>query len=70
MWWPSSGAALSIAAADHARLGPHSVDHSAAKQLARYRWLTIEWLPAYALELDPVEFFWNHTKYTDLASFG
>jgi transposase len=48
----------------------YSVHRAAAKQLARYRWLTIEWLPAYAPELDPVEFVWNHTKYTDLANFA
>lgn len=29
----------------------------------------IEWLPAYAPELNPVEQVWNHTKYGDLANF-
>ena len=47
-----------------------AVHRSAAKQLARHRWLRIEWLPAYAPELDPVEFIWNHAKYTDLANFA
>ena len=28
----------------------------------------IEWLPAYAPELNPVEQIWNRTKYTDLAN--
>ncbi len=30
---------------------------------------TIERLPAYAPELNPVEQVWNHTKYGDLANF-
>lgn len=46
-----------------------SVHRSAAKQLGRYDWLHIEYLPAYAPELNPVEAMWNHTKYTDLANF-
>lgn len=46
-----------------------NVHRSAARQLARYRWLQIEWLPAYAPELNPVESMWNHTKYSDLANF-
>lgn len=29
----------------------------------------IEWLPAYAPELNPTEQVWNHTKYADLANF-
>ena len=31
--------------------------------------LAIEWLPAYAPELNPAEQVWNHTKYGDLANF-
>lgn len=46
-----------------------SVHRAAARQLARYRWLQIEWLPSYAPELNPVEAMWNHTKYSDLANF-
>ena len=46
-----------------------SVHRSAAKQLARFNWLEIEYLPAYAPELNPVEAMWNHTKYSDLANF-
>jgi transposase len=42
---------------------------SAARQLADYDWLQIEYLPAYAPELNPVEAMWNHTKYSDLANF-
>lgn len=32
-------------------------------------WFQLEWLPAYALELNPVEPSWGHTKYNDLANF-
>jgi transposase len=46
-----------------------NVHRSAAKRLARHRWLQIEYLPAYAPELNPVEAMWNHTKYSDLANF-
>jgi len=33
------------------------------------RRLRVEWLPAYAPELNPDEQVWNHTKYSDLANF-
>jgi len=33
------------------------------------RRIHVEWLPAYAPELNPDEQVWNHTKYTDLANF-
>jgi transposase len=46
-----------------------NVHRSAAKQLAGFKWLEIEYLPAYAPELNPVEAMWNHTKYSDLANF-
>lgn len=46
-----------------------NVHRSAAKQLARFNWLEIEYLPACAPELNPVEAMWNHTKYRDLANF-
>lgn len=32
-------------------------------------WLEVEWLPAYAPDLNPVELIWNHTKYADLANY-
>jgi len=32
-------------------------------------WLRVEWLPAYAPELNPVELLWGHTKYADLANY-
>lgn len=52
-------------------LDRYSVHRSAAKRLlARHpRRLEIEWLPAYAPELNPDEQVWNRTKYTDLANF-
>lgn len=31
--------------------------------------LHIEWFRAYAPDLNPVEYRWNHTKYADLANF-
>jgi transposase len=33
------------------------------------RRIHVEWLPAYAPELNPDEQVWNHTKYADLANF-
>ena len=46
--------------------------HRAAVAILHKRYpdrLTIEWLPAYAPELNPVEQVWNHTKYGQLANF-
>ena len=31
--------------------------------------IRVEWLPAYAPDLNPTEQVWNHTKYSDLANF-
>ncbi len=31
-------------------------------------WLRVEWLPAYAPELNPVELLWNHLDTTALAN--
>jgi len=31
--------------------------------------IRVEWLPAYAPELNPAEQVWNHSKYSDLANF-
>jgi transposase len=47
------------------------VHKCAAKRLSkRYgRRLRIEWLPAYAPELNPAEQVWNRTKCVDLANF-
>jgi transposase len=46
---------------------------SAVRQLltdAGVRWLRVEWLPAYAPELDPVEDVWNQSKYGHLANIA
>ena len=49
----------------------YSVHRSAARKLlARFpQRLEIEWLPAYAPDLNPDEQVWNRTKHTDLANF-
>jgi transposase len=35
----------------------------------RQRWLHLEYLPPYAPELNPVEYFWSHLSRTDMAQF-
>jgi transposase len=47
------------------------VHRSAAKRLVgRFpHRLRVEWLPAYAPELNPVEQVWTRTKYADLANY-
>jgi transposase len=49
----------------------YQVHRSAAKRLvARFgKRIRIEWLPAYAPDLNPDEQVWNRAKYTDLANF-
>lgn len=32
-------------------------------------WLQAEWLPPYAPDLNPVEGWWSHAKYSELANF-
>lgn len=48
-----------------------SVHRAAIKRLRKRfpKRLWVEWLPAYAPELNPTEQVWNRTKYTDLANF-
>jgi transposase len=50
------------------RLNAH---RSAVKRLRQQgaHWLSVEWLPAYAPELNPVEALWSHAKYSTLANF-
>jgi transposase len=50
------------------RSGPH---RSAARRLEKRfgRRVQIEWLPAYAPDLNPDEQVWNQAKYADLANF-
>jgi len=48
-----------------------NVHRAAVRQLQRELGsrLHVEWLPAYAPELNPAEQLWNHAKYSDLANF-
>lgn len=48
-----------------------SAHRSAAKRLAKRfgRRIQVEWLPAYAPDLNPDEQVWNRAKYTDLANY-
>lgn len=41
-----------------------------ATWLGQHRRIVVEWLPAYAPDLNPVEPVWSHTKYADLANFA
>ena len=52
-------------------LDRYQVHRSAAKRLLRRfpRRLSVEWLPAYAPDLNPAEQVWNRAKYTDLPNF-
>jgi len=48
-----------------------SVHRAGAQRLLRRfpNRIQIEWLPAYAPDLNPVEQVWNRAKYTDLANY-
>lgn len=48
-----------------------SVHRAAVRRLRERfgRWLWVEWLPAYAPELNPFEQVWSHSKHADLANF-
>ncbi len=52
-------------------LDRYSVHRKAVRLLREEHpdWFEVEWLPAYAPELNPVEMVWNHSKYGDLANF-
>jgi transposase len=41
-----------------------------ATWLLKHGRIVVEWLPAYAPDLNPVEPVWSHTKYADLANFA
>lgn len=49
-----------------------NVHRSAVRRLqaALGRRLHVEWLPAYAPDLNPAEQIWNHAKHADLANFS
>jgi len=51
------------------RHGPHRAA-CVTRWLARHRRIVVEWLPAYAPDLNPVEPVWSHTKHADLANFA
>ena len=48
-----------------------SVHRAAVRRLLERhpRSVSVEWLPAYAPDLNPVERVWAHTKYADLANY-
>ena len=46
-----------------------SVHRKTAKSLEADRRFEFEWRPACAPDLNPVEYVWNRTKYTDLANY-
>jgi transposase len=46
-----------------------NVHRSAAKTLQRYKYLSVEWLPPYAPDLNPVEQVWNYSKHCTLANY-
>lgn len=48
-----------------------SAHRTAVRQLLEQgvSWLTAEWLPGYAPDLNPVEALWSHSKYSTLANF-
>ena len=48
-----------------------NVHRAAVKRLSARgaNWLSVEWLPAYAPDLNPVEALWSHAKYSTLANF-
>lgn len=49
-----------------------NVHRSAVRQLQDRRtpWFDVEWLPAYAPDLNPVEGLWSCTKHGDLANYA
>lgn len=47
-----------------------SVHRAAVKRIQNHcDWLQVEWLPAYAPDLNPVEAMWSYTKHCDLANY-
>jgi len=46
-----------------------AVHRKAAKALVDDGRFRVEWLPAYAPDLNPVDKLWGHTKYGDLANY-
>jgi len=50
------------------RLSAHRAAARVLRQAGR-RDIALEWLPAYAPDLNPVEAHWSYTKYSDLANY-
>jgi transposase len=50
------------------RLPGHKAKVMQAYLASQRHWLRMEWLPAYAPELNPIEFLWGHAKGGDLAN--
>jgi hypothetical protein len=50
------------------RLGAHRARLTRDWRASQRHWLTVEWLPAYAPELNPVESLWWHPDATQLAN--
>lgn len=50
------------------RLAVHRSRESAAFLKTQRQWLTIEWFPAYAPELNPIEYLWSASKRKDFAN--
>jgi len=51
------------------RLAVHRSKESALFLQKQRQWLRIEWLPAYAPELNPMEYLWSASKRKDFANF-
>lgn len=51
------------------RLPAHRGEQVQAYVHRQTSWLTTEYLPPYAPELNPVEYFWSHLSGTDLANY-
>jgi len=51
------------------RLPAHRGGQVQAFIQSQSNWLTVEYLPPYAPELNPVEYFWSHLSRTDMAQF-
>lgn len=52
------------------RLPAHRGARVQAHLKKQTHWLTVEYLPAYAPELNPVEYLWSHMKGTTLANYS
>jgi len=51
------------------RLPAHRGENVQSYIAGQATWLTAEYLPPYAPELNPVEYFWSHLARTDMAQF-